>query len=260
MNQSIKTQSNTETKRNNKYEAILPTLAFTVGIIICYFMLIHKNEPIREPQLSIANHESTKEVDGTYIIDKNITEDIFIKTNLDNESNKLTKVNINGIVADPCDRDEKCDFKFRKEKLGEKRGSTYLVSASNSKGESSVIIKFENVKKKEDDNYTSHERSKYPHYSEKETKRLVAHMVCKNHIKRYFSPYDVKIHSILGVGRDFEFGVSWVYGVDITVKNPYGEKTTARTTCAVAHWENLSSGPYDGATGSVISFKIEPYE
>ena len=85
-------------------------------------------------------------------------------------------------------------------------------------------------------------------------------MVCKKHIKRYFSPYDVKIHSILGVGRDFEFGVSWVYGVDITVKNLYGEKTTARTTCAVAHWENLSSGPYDGATGSVISFKIEPYE
>lgn len=229
---------------------IVGSAIFIFVILFFYgFISFDSGPALKPPVVKVINTGVTEGVDGAFAIDNSSWDNLLITTGLEYKSNKKTTVTVDGVEADLCGEYDDCDFKINFNKIGgNKTEHPYRIIAKNDKGEDEAILRI-----------VQRESTTRNSYSTEDTKKHVAHIVCQNHIKEYFYPSSVKIHSIMGVGRDYEYGESWVYGVDVTVKSSAGGEIMYKATCSVAKWQNLEAGPYNGATGSIISFKVEPY-
>ena len=252
-----------KSKRNENItvwvESLIGIVVAVAGFGGCIFAFTQIKNGIESslytPNLSIGGYDD-KIGDNYFTLDnayKNMQIDIFTGKGYD--TNIKTTVTVDGVEAEQCTENQSwsCDFKISYDKLDSSK-LTHDVVATNQWGEDKITL---SIKEEEQDTNSSSSWSSKP--STEDTKRTVAHLVCQNYIKQYFYPNAVKIHSILGVGMDQAYGESWQYGVDVTVTSAAGGEIMYKAICTVGEWQNLSAGAYDGASGSVIAFKVEPY-
>lgn len=254
---------NSAQAKDERLEKIVEWIGGLIGIalfggIIFVFIQIKNGieSSLYTPSLSLDGIGINEPYDGHFDLD-NVDDDteINIFTGNGYDTNKKTTVTVDGVEAELCAENQgwTCDFKISYNKLDNSKMDHEIV-ATNQWGEDKATFY---VKHKENDTNSNSSWSSKP--STEDTKKTVAHLVCQNYIKKYFYPSAVKIHSILGVGMDRAYGESWQYGVDVTVTSAAGGEIMYKAICTVGEWQNLSAGAYDGASGSVIAFKVEPY-